>query len=406
MSVITSYETNLELPKMVSLAKILIYLGLASLMLCVPFLNKCFWVAIFLIFISGSWVQDWRVIAKDKIIISGLLLMFLFTVGMFYSQGSWNYSLRAWDKYLKIFYVLFFLPLFTHKKMRTEAVYCLLISVMISEVFTYLHYFNLLTLGFPPYKHWLFVQDIDSGFIVSFASFILLNLAITRSKLRWLFALCFLVCSIDVLFLNQERTGYLIYFALAGLFLLQRFRWKGFLTAMIIVPLLFSGLYFGSEKFSGRINQFVNNVMEYQKGNQETSIGLRLAFAEYSFKAIKNNFLIGSGTGSFEEIYRSMNGPKINNETWPAHPHNEYISILFQLGIVGLLVFLYWVFQQIHASFKLPQEEKVYLQALIVGFLLLGFCNASLLVNPAGACYATFLAVFLAAKYERRNHVQ
>lgn len=403
MSVLTTYAAGYKLPTLMSLAKQLIFFGLICLMLCVPVLNKCFWIAIFLILASGSWLKDWKILLKDKVILTGILLALTFTIGVLYSQASWNYSLRVWDKYLKICYLLFFLPFFTQKKARHQALLFFLLSVMISEIFAYLHYFNIVNLGFPSSKHWLFVQDIDSGFIVSFAAYLLVNFALDNKKFRTLSCICFLVCTIDVLFLNQERTGYLIYLGLTGLLFLQRFRWKGLVSALLVVPLLFASIYFTSSKFQDRINQVATNITAYQQGNKETSIGLRLTFAEYSLKVIKEHLLFGSGTGSFEEIYRSMNGPKINNATWPAHPHNEYVSILFQLGVVGLTIFIYWIYLQLRVSFALPNNEKLFLQGLIVAFLLLSFCNASLLVNPAGACYVLFLAVFMASKYDTQR---
>jgi|LakMenEpi03Aug12_release.lakeMendotaPanAssembly.Ray.scaffolds.fasta_scaffold280985_2 O-antigen ligase len=400
---LSTHAIDLRLPQLFFLAKSFILLGLCFLMLCVPILNKCFWAAIILILCEGSWKQSWRIIAKDPVIIAGLLLALCFTIGITYSQASWHYNLRIWDKYLKIVYLLIFLPIFFHPKMRRMAIFCFFVSVMLSEVFAYLHYFNVLDLGFPPSKHWLFVQDIDSGFVVSFAAYMLANFALDNKKYRGLVIGCFLICAFDVMVLNQERTGYLIFLALMALFLLQRFHWRGVVSALIAVPLLFGSLYVLSPKFKDRSNQVVSDIVGYREGIESTSIGLRLAFAKYSFKVIRHNLFFGTGTGSFEEIYRKLNGPKINDLTWPAHPHNEYIAILFQLGITGLLVFAYWICTQIYASFQLPKQERILLQGLILSFLLLGFCNASLLVNPAGACYIVFLSIFLASKYDGRK---
>jgi O-antigen ligase len=401
MPSLTRYVTDLELSRVVVIAKIAVLLGITAFMLSGALLNKCFSVAMVLVLISGTWQQDWRVILKERTVIVGLSLALLFTLGVLYSQGSWHYSLQNWSKYLKIFYLLFFIPLFTQKKMRIQAVYLLIAGVMISEVFTYLHYFGVLTLNFPPSKHWLFVHnDIDAAFIVSFTAFLLANLVLMSKKYRWLFLFCFLVCSIDILFLNQERTGYLIYLALMGLFLFQRLGVRGLLAAAVSVPLLFSGLYLGCHQFNDRINQIITNVVDYQKGNKETSIGLRLTFAEYSFKVIRHNLIFGAGTGSFFEVYRAMNGPKIDSETRPTHPHNEYIAMLFQLGLIGLIVFIYWLYLQLAVSFTLPSFEKYNFQGLILGFSLLSICHASLLVNPAGGCYILFFAVFLAAKFK------
>jgi O-antigen ligase len=401
VSVLTSNASVFYAPKTTTLARGFVLVGLIFLMLNVPLLNKCYALAVIPCIFSSFFRDTIKTLLQEPIIRMGLVLVILFTIGLFYSYGSLKYGLRFWDKYLKIFYLLLFIPLFIKKATRNQALCCFLISVMISEILTYIHHFGWYSFGLPAYKHWPFVQEIDASFIVSYAAYLFMLLALTQKKLRWLFVTCFLICSIDVLFLNIERTGYLVYLGLAALLLLQCFRWQGLLSAVLIMPLLFTILYFSSHPFNDRVNQIASNIMAYQKGDPGTSIGLRLTFTEYSLKMVRHHPLFGLGTGSFEEVYRSLEGPKINNETWPSHPHNEFINILFQIGLIGLLAFIYWIFLQARVSFQLPQAEKMFLQGLILAFLLLSMCNASLLVNPAGACYMTLLAVFLASKYDK-----
>lgn len=390
--------------KLMTAAMCLIFIGTFSLMLSVPCLNKAVWFAGFLVILSKTWRQSFRtILVKDTVIISSLILLLLFSVGFFYSLGSWHYSFSVWDKYLKLIYLVIFIPLFLQQSTRTSIVFAFILGVMVNELLTYLHYFDLLNFGMPSSKHWLFVQDIDSGFIVSYAAYLIANYSLDNKRFRWISLVCFCICTIDILCLNRERTGYFIYFGLAFLFLWQRLRWKGFFIAIILIPLTFSGLYVGSQKFSDRINQVFSNIADYRKGNEITSIGLRLAFVDYSFQVIKKHPLIGVGTGSFQEVYQSLQGPKLDDNTWPSHPHNEYVLILFQLGSLGFIVFCAFIFFQIRAALTLERAERFLLQGLILSFVLLGFCNASLLVNPAGSFYMLFLTILLASKYSHLN---
>jgi O-antigen ligase len=381
-----------------TLARFSIYLALASLMFCVPLMNKCYYLAAILFFISGHWRQVWPVLLKDKIVIVAVLLVSFYFIGMVYSEASWHMAFRATIKYLKLLFLLFFIPLFNNKNSRNTAFFIFILGVMVNEIFTYLHFFNVFNFGFGPGKHWLFVQDIDAGFIVSFAAFLLANYCFDNRRFRLIALFCFLILSFDILFLNQERTGYLIYLVLAGLFLWQRMKWRGLISAMIAIPLLFGSLYLTSHKFHDRVNQVVTNISDYQHGKEVTSIGLRLVFAQFSFNVIKHHWLIGTGTGSFQEMYKKANGPKLDDGTWPSHPHNEYIATTYHLGIIGLFVLIYWFYLQIKASFTLPKEMRYLFQGLIVGFILLGFCNASLLVNPASGFFIVLLSLFLAIK--------
>jgi O-antigen ligase len=403
MSVLTYYAQDRATPKLIVVARMMIYLGIFCTMLCTPILNKAFWAASLCIFLSGEWLKNWRILRHDKIVIAGLVLILLLALSLVYTHTSWHLGLRAYNKYLKIFYLLLFLPFFTAERARTQAIYLLLASVMVGEIFPYLHFFKLFVFDYPITKHWLFVQDLDASYIVSFACYTFANLAVENKKYRWLWIACLIVCSFDILFLNVERTGYVIYLALGGLFLWQRFKWKGFLAALMTIPLLFGILYLSSQPFHHRISQIASNLSDYKKGNQITSIGLRLVFVEYSLKMIQGHWLTGVGVGSFEKNYQALSGPRMNEGTYPRHPHDEYLHMLLQIGVVGLIVFIGWLIFQFQASFMLPQREKFFLQGLLLGFVLLSFFNASLSVNPAGACYITFLAVFLAARFDVSN---
>jgi O-antigen ligase len=381
------------------LAKILVFGSIFFLMLAIPAVKICLLLAVICSLLAGQWRQKLQILSKNPVVILGLILVLLLTIGIFYSEASWRSAFNVWNKYLKILYLIFFLPLFLEPRSRRLALYALIAGVIISEGFTYLHHFHIMEFGISEREHWLFVNDIDASFVVAYVCYVLANFIVDEKKYRWLFIALFVFCCFDLLFLNQERTGYFVFLSLAIVFLWQRLSWKGLLSAVIVIPLVIAGLYLSSGKFHTRIGQIFENIDDYQKGYETTSIGLRLAFAKYSFKIIKEHPIFGAGTGSFEELYQALNGPKLDEQTWPTHPHNEYILMLLQIGIVGLLVFLAWVVAQFLQSRRLLAFERFLLQGLIIGFLVLSFCNASLFVRPAGLLYVLLLAVLLSAEY-------
>ena len=69
-------------------------------------------------------------------------------------------------------------------------------------------------------------------------------------------------------------------------------------------------------------------------------------------KIIKNNPLIGVGTGDFPYEYSKVskiNTPKLMITT---NPHNMYLLVLVQLGLIGLISFLLIFYYQIKLSFN------------------------------------------------------
>lgn len=371
--------------------------GLFLIMLSVSLMDKIFLLAVALVVLQTKWRAQLFTYLKQPVIISAILLLLLFTVGLFYSKGFAHDAFHMWDKYLKILYPLFFSPLFIYPKSRNYALKALIIGVAIAEILTYLRHFEIFSFGLPPVYHW-FVHDIDGSYIVAFVCYLLMNYILDEKKYRWWYVCALVFIGFDLFFLNQERTGYLVFVCLCGLFFLQRLGWKGFLIALLIIPITMGSLYASSKKFHNRVDMIFSDIHGYNKGDNSTSIGLRLAFAEYSFKMIKDAPIIGSGTGSFKKLYQELNGPKLGGNTWPGHPHNEYIFILEQIGIIGFLFFWLWIFFQLRESFYLPLNEKRLLQGLIFGFLVFSLCNSSLALSPGSNLYVVLLAVLLAAK--------
>ena len=76
-----------------------------------------------------------------------------------------------------------------------------------------------------------------------------------------------------------------------------------------------------------------------------------MTFAINSWEVIKNNPFVGVGTGDFPEEYKKINminTPHMNNAT---NPHNMYILVVVQLGLLGLISFLSVFYFQFKIAF-------------------------------------------------------
>ena len=81
-------------------------------------------------------------------------------------------------------------------------------------------------------------------------------------------------------------------------------------------------------------------------------IGLRIIFLKNSYRLYTENRLIGVGTGDFPSEYKKIN--QINTPSWQntSNPHNMYILITMQLGLIGLVSMLSIFYYQIKLSFN------------------------------------------------------
>jgi O-antigen ligase len=74
---------------------------------------------------------------------------------------------------------------------------------------------------------------------------------------------------------------------------------------------------------------------------KETSIGYRLTFWKNTIEMPPKYALLGTGTGSFEKAYANqVEGKSGTAGVVTGDPHNQYLKILIEHGILGLTVFL------------------------------------------------------------------
>jgi O-antigen ligase len=95
----------------------------------------------------------------------------------------------------------------------------------------------------------------------------------------------------------------------------------------------------------------VKNTISYSE-NKSTSVGQRITFALNSWDVIKENPIIGIGTGDFPIEYKKIN--QINTPEIPntSNPHNMYTLIAMELGVIGLISMLSIFYYQIKLSFN------------------------------------------------------
>ena len=124
------------------------------------------------------------------------------------------------------------------------------------------------------------------------------------------------------------------------------------MAIFLITVVAFSG-YNYSPLFKNRIQQISYDLAKFTT-NPDTSIGHRINFAKNTFELIKSSPFIGVGTGDFPAEYTKVNLKNTPTARPTVQPHNQYLFIQAQLGIVGLIAFL-WVF---YVQFQLAFASK------------------------------------------------
>ena len=362
-------------------------------------------VAVIFSLLSGNWQKKYQLLKKNYVIIFAVILVLFFAIGTLYSKAPLHQITTGFFKYTKILYLLFLLPLFAEQKWRNIATNTLIVSVLLDIVVSFLVLYGVTDIC-QQFHFCGYTGEGSSAIfttaILGFVNFVLINRAIDIKRYRWLYLVLFGIGFYALFFLYIERTGQAVFFGLVALTLWQRFNWRGIVAGVIMLPLLLGALLVFSPNFHKRFAEGANDISTYSKTDQHkhgTSLGLRLAFVQHSFKAIQAHPIFGNGTGSFKLVYTATGGPHVGYNPILQDPHNEYAMITVQLGYVGLLCFLLWLTTQWIETKKLPLPEKRLAQGIILNLVIVSLCYSALFLSIGGLFYITFFSLYFPAPY-------
>lgn len=79
--------------------------------------------------------------------------------------------------------------------------------------------------------------------------------------------------------------------------------------------------------------------------SNSSSVETRQVMWSTTVPAIADNWVLGSGVGSFEQVYQRYEDPAAVTEIYANHAHNDYLEIALEAGVPGILLvvaFLLW----------------------------------------------------------------
>lgn len=354
------------------------------------FLVLLFWIA------SGDYREKYIAIRTNPIALLSLGFFLLFVIGLSYSEVPIMEMEEGLGKYRKWLYVALLMPLFTDVRWQRAGMYAFLAAMFVTLVASYLGAFGVIELYKNiPGGYEVFKSRITQNFLMAFAIYLFAIEAIRNRKLRWVYVSVILLALYNMLFLVYGRTGYLILASLIGLLMYQQFKWRGLGYAILLVLALGTLAYSVSDGLRQRIDEFPSDLQDYMAGrDKKTPVGYRLDFYKNSIILISRHPIFGTGTGSFKSQYREL---AIEERTFSsANPHNEYMNIAVQLGLVGLALFLYLLYTQWRLSGKLGPDFSRQAQGLIIAFAVGSLFNSLLLDFTEGHFYVYFTALFYA----------
>jgi O-antigen ligase len=360
--------------------------------------------------LGGDYREKWRVIRENPIALAALALFAMLLVGVLYGERNSGDAALYLGKYLDLLWIPVLLHLFRDAGTRGHAVHALAASLALVLLWSFLVKLGIVpklpfTLGDSTYPV-VFKHRLTHNLLMAFGAFLFVHLALTAGtkdpKVLW--AALALLAVANITFMVQGATGYLILGALVLYFGYGWRRWRGLSGAGAAVAGVFIVLALVPGPFQQRMAQINREVAEWTPGqaSASSSVGLRLEFYRVSLEIVRDHPLIGVGTGGFPKAYaEKARGP---SPFAVRNPHNEYLLIAVQTGLLGLALLLNLFWQQWRLATRLATPIETHLaRGLLITIAVGCLFNSLLLDHTEGLLYAWMTGLLFAGLKSERH---
>ena len=321
---------------------------------------------VILFIIRGDVLKHIKSALSNPVVRAFLYIFIAYTVGLLWTENIteglyWVKSIK-YGLYLIVFYAI------VDGRYIDKVISAFILGMLVSELTSYgmllgimpwmlklgdIIFYQTYAVGDPsPFLH-----HIHYGVALAFTVILLIRKTFfeDNSRVLKISMSLFIITATSNIFITGGRTGYITFFLLVAVLALFYLR-KAAVFLFLAIIMVFTLAYNISPIFNTKIHQTEQSIEKiFQKTPDfDSSFGSRMGVYYYASDIIKENPLFGVGTGdSMDELYKRVPEEMKIIQSMP-HEHNQYLSVLVKLGIVGLVIYLN-IFYQI---FRYKQDEK------------------------------------------------
>ena len=360
--------------------------------LIIGFLALC-WI------LERNFITKFNVIKSSKWMLAIFALIGLYLLGMFWGDqhlnADWQFQRLA---LLLIFPILMTMNL--NQETIKRAVFAFLGTAFISALAAVAINNNIILplseyLSFidPSWRNSAFITYNYHNVILALATTLSLYVLIEKkSKYTYLLLLFIAVYSISI-FTERGRAGQVI-FNLSLVFYIIYYNRRNLLRLFTLLVLLFSFqfvIYSSTNVYKDRFDA-VSNIIQNNGVRRVGNIqDIRYIFVRESLNRIVEKPILGYGTGSFGTIfYEEVNSGHIFDRH--TTPHNQYLYVWFELGIVGLVLLLLIFYHQLKEMLR--KKDGIHRLLLPLSFMFLMLVDSYLFIFILTICYMFLYTIY------------
>ena len=386
------------------LARITLILALVSLMRSPALANLFLALLLVLSLGSASIRQRLSRTWAQPMVRGAALLLLMLAAGILYSASGWKEGLHQLWAWRSLVFMTIAVALFDDLRWRQIALrtFASVTAVGAAAVLLLSLQQTLASGQHAPVPVTLFRNYATQGMTFTAAIMACGCLWWVESgRWRHLWALCALVLLLAITISTQGRSGYLILLASGATFVLGSLLQKGLsplraLAGALAMAGLGLALIAASPVASQRIEQALSEMRSYESQVQQgTSMGLRIYFWRDAVTLISERPVFGWGTGSYAEIQGHLVAGRSGAAAMPTgDPHNQYLKIAAENGLLGLGIFLAFLVSLLRQ--RSTRHYRLAGLAVLAGWCVTSLANSHFSTFQEGHLLALWLGITLA----------
>jgi len=302
-------------------------------------------------------------------LVAGLLpFAAIVVLASFYGPASWNDALNALGGWRRLLLVPLCVAVFDDAASKRQVCKVLVIMCLVAAAVSFvtaweqIPILNKLPPGVSFHNYTVQALSFALAIVVCIAATMCPE-AFAGERLlgdRRIMVAAIAVLAFDIVFVLWGRSGYLalLVMAVAVVTFLVRGSWRMKALAGLGVLVCVGLLLASNGQVRSRIGQAVREFETANQSTTATSLGYRAVFWPTTLRMVRDHPVFGVGTGGFADGYRPY-GQGVagwrGNDT--GDPHNQFLKILGEQGLVGLATFLFFIFRALACPAPAPYRQ-------------------------------------------------
>jgi len=304
---------------------------------------------------------------------------------------------------LRFFCFVFFLSILNISfKGFQKFIYCsafLIIFVCLDAFYQYFNGYNVF--GFKPGDPNInpdrlsgpFNEELIVGSYVFYVSIPIISYFISNynkySILNKIFIISFSVLVFFTILLSGERMPFILFLLSLAIIFLIYLEFKKILLLKFIFVIIIFLMYFFNQSVSNRFDNFFKDISNYKEAGHYKIFSSALVIWN-------NHKILGVGIKNFRFTcdVNKLNTLETKKFLCSTHPHNIYLELLVETGLIGFLLYIiFFVFLLTNIFQKIINIDKK-LKGFFYGSLIIIFTYIWP-IKSSGSLFSTFYASFL-----------